>query len=208
MNLLQIMLLLGIVGHGINMYCDRILSVFPNGTIKLASFNKIKEDGYAAKLMAGASPRVPMRSGVLGVFAIALEFLGYAALAFYAYQRAPVYGGLLFAFAVFFAVLASAYHMKTALAEWAFLQYGLDARAKGLMLDLMECGAPLKLCFFGAIGYYITLIVAIATGAIGFPLWALIFTILPIVLVMAPLQILGTMHIASMVSMLAWVFLI
>lgn len=208
MNLLQIMLLLGIVGHGLNMYCDRILSVFPNGTIKLASFNRIKEDGYAAKLMAGASPRVPMRSGVLGVFAIVLEFFGYAALSFYAYQRAPVYGGLLFVFAAFFAILAAAYHLKTALAEWAFLKYGMDARAKGMMLDLLECGAPTKLCYFGAIGYYITLIVAIATGAMGFPLWALIFTVLPIVLVMVPLQILGTMHIASMVSMLAWVFLI
>lgn len=88
MNILYILLALGIIGHAINMYCDRILSIFPNGTLKLANYSKLKEGDYAAKLMEGVSPNVPMRSGVLGVFAIVLEFCGYAALAAYAYQKA------------------------------------------------------------------------------------------------------------------------
>ena len=87
MNILYILLALGIVGHAINMYCDRILSIFPNGTLKLVNYSKLKEGDYAAKLMEGVSPSVPMRSGVLGVFAIVLEFCGYAALAAYAGVR-------------------------------------------------------------------------------------------------------------------------
>ena len=79
------------------MYCDRILSIFPNVTLKLANYSKLKDGAYAAKLMEGVSPNVPMRSGVLGVFAIVLEFCGYAALAAYAYQKAPVYDAILFA---------------------------------------------------------------------------------------------------------------
>ena len=58
------------------------------------------------------------------------------------------------------------------------------------------------------ITFYITLMVAIITGAIGFPIWALVFTILPIFIVMFPLQIVGMLHIAAMVSMLGWMFLI
>lgn len=81
MNILYILLALGIIGHAINMYCDRILSIFPNGTLKLVNYSKLKEGDYAAKLMEGVSPNVPMRSGVLGVFAIVLEFCAYAALA-------------------------------------------------------------------------------------------------------------------------------
>ena len=77
MNILYILLALGIIGHAINMYCDRILSIFPNGTLKLANYSKLKDGDYAAKLMEGVSPSVPMRSGVLGVFAIVLEFCGY-----------------------------------------------------------------------------------------------------------------------------------
>ena len=69
MNILYILLALGIVGHAINMYCDRILSIFPNGTLKLVNYSKLKEGDYAAKLMEGVSPSVPLRSGVLGVFA-------------------------------------------------------------------------------------------------------------------------------------------
>ena len=195
MNILYILLALGIIGHAINMYCDRILSIFPNGTLKLANYSKLKEGDYAAKLMEGVSPNVPMRSGVLGVFAIVLEFCGYAALAAYAYQKAPVYGAILFAGTTFACIVSSAYHLK-------------DERAKGMMLDLMGSGASLRLCSLGMITFYITLMVAIITGAIGFPIWALVFTILPIFIVMFPLQIVGTLHIAAMMSMLGWMFLI
>ena len=37
MNILYILLALGIIGHAINMYCDRILSIFPNGTLHIAA---------------------------------------------------------------------------------------------------------------------------------------------------------------------------
>lgn len=137
MNILYILLALGIVGHAINMYCDRILSIFPNGTLKLVNYSKLKEGDYAAKLMEGVSPSVPMRSGVLGVFAIVLEFCGYAALAAYAYQKAPVYGAILFAGTTFACIVSSAYHLKCGLVEYMFLKYGRDERAKGMMLDLM-----------------------------------------------------------------------
>ena len=146
MNILYILLALGIIGHAINMYCDRILSIFPNGTLKLANYSKLKDGDYAAKLMEGVSPSVPMRSGVLGVFAIVLEFCGYAALAAYAYQKAPVYGAILFAGTTFAGIVSSAYHLKCGLAEYMFLKYGRDERAKGMMLDLMGSGASLRLC--------------------------------------------------------------
>ena len=186
----------------INIYCDRILSIFPNGTLKLVNYSKLKESDYTAKLMEGVSPNVPMRSGVLGVFSIVLEFCGYAALAAYAYQKAPVYGAILFAGTTFACIVSSAYHLTCGLAEYMFLKYGRDERAKGMMLDLMGSGASLRLCSLGMITFYITLMAAIITGAIGFPIWALVFTILPIFLVMFPL------HIAAMVSMLGWMFLI
>lgn len=208
MNVLKLMLLMGILGHAGNMYCDRILSIFPNGTLKLANMNKIKEDGYAAKLMEGVSPDVPLRSGVLGVFSIVLEYFGYLALATYTYQRAPVFGVIMFLGMTFTCIVSSAYHLKCCLAEYVFMKFGRDAKARDMMLDIMSCGSALRLCYLGLLAYIITLIVAILTGAIGFPIWALIFTILPIFIVMFPLQIVGTLHIGAMVSMLAWMLLI
>lgn len=208
MIVFRLMLFAGILGHAINMYCDRILSIFPNGTLKLANIQKLREDNFAAKLMECVSPSVPLRSGVLGVFSIVLEFCGYAALAAYTYQRAAVFGAVMFAGTTFSCIVSSAYHLKCGLAEYVFLKYGRDERAKELMLDLMDCGPALRSCYLGLLTYLITLMAAILTGAIGFPLWALLFTVLPIFLLMFPLQIVGTLHIAAMVSMLVWCLLL
>lgn len=49
--LLKIMLCSGIIGHAINMYCDRILSIFPNGTLRLEDLKDIGREGKMAKMM-------------------------------------------------------------------------------------------------------------------------------------------------------------
>lgn len=208
MLVLKIMLIAGIIGHAINMYCDRILSIFPNGTLKIANVKRLQEDGFAAKLMEGVPPRVPMKSGVLGVFSIVLEFFGYAALAAYAYEHAKAFGAVMFVGTVFSCIVSSAYHLKCGLAEYLFLKYGRDEKAKELMLDLMNSAPALRMCYLGLLTYLIALAAAIITGAIGFPVWALLFTILPIFVLMFPLQIIGTLHIAAMASMLVWMLLI
>ena len=42
--IIRIMFALGVVGYAVNMYCDRILSIFPNGTIKLDNIKEIEKD--------------------------------------------------------------------------------------------------------------------------------------------------------------------
>lgn len=210
MLILKLMLALGILGHALNMYCDRIISIFPHGTLKLANVQKLKEDGYAAKLMEGVSPSVPMRSAVLGVFSIYFEFFGYAALAIYAYAvaNAKPFGVIMLLGTLFTCIVSSGYHVKCCLAEYVFLKDGRDERGRKLMLDLMNDGAALRLCYCGLLLYIVTLIAAIVTGAIGFPIWAVVFTILPLFILMFPLQIVGTMHISAMLSMFVWLLLI
>ena len=148
-TMIKIMIALGIVGHAINMYCDRILSIFPNGTIKFDNIKEIEKDGVLA-----------------------------------------------------------AYHVKCGFAEYVFLQLGRDRKAKDMMLDLLNCAPILQTCGVGVFVYIVTLIIAIVTGIIGFPLWALLFTIVPFVLLLSPFKIVGTMHIAAIVSMLGWIFLL
>lgn len=81
--LMKILLALGILGHALNMYCDRILSVFPNGTLKLEDMNTIGEEGKMAKVMEDVSANVPMRSAILGAFALFFQFLGYFSITVY-----------------------------------------------------------------------------------------------------------------------------
>lgn len=41
--ILKIMLALGIIGHAINLYCDYILSVFPNGKLMMSNIKDLND---------------------------------------------------------------------------------------------------------------------------------------------------------------------
>ena len=207
-TMLRVMIALGIVGHAINMYCDRILSIFPNGTIKFDNIKEIEKDGVLAEMMEGVPAAVPLRSAVLGAFVLVLEFFSYFALAVYTFERSQILGGVMFVTITFSCILGAAYHVKCGFAEYVFLQLGRDRTAKDMMLDLLNCAPILQTCGVGVLVYIVTLIIAIVTGIIGFPLWALLFTIVPFVLLLSPFKIVGTMHIAAIVSMLGWIFLL
>ena len=208
LTILKAILVCGIIGHAINMYCDRLLSIFPNGVIKFSNFDDLKDSKKMAKLMDGVSEKIPMRSAILGAFAIFLEVLGYYALTAYMYEHSKVCGIIMFLCTTLFATIGTAHHVKCGLAEYAFIKLGRDEKAHAFMLDLNNSAPITKTCFVFYLAYIVTLIVAILTGVATFPLWAVIFTILPIVTVMWPLGIIGTMHIAAMISFAAWIFLL
>ena len=207
-TVMRMMLCPGILGHALNMYCDRIISVFPKGTLNLSNMKEIKKEGFLANLMEGVSPKIPMRSGVLGVLSLVLQYLGYFSFAVYVYGKAPVYGIIMFICCTIFCILGAGVHVMTCLAEYVFLKMGRDEKARVLMLDIQKSIGVLHVCYLGLIAYIVTLIVTIISGAIGFPLWTVIFTILPIFVMMFPLKIVGTLHIAAMASMLMWMILI
>ena len=207
-TILKLMLLLGIIGHACNMYCDRILSIFPNGQLKLENFKDLTNEKKMAHLLDGVSSKIPMRSAILGAFSLFLQFLGYFSLSAYMYGHSRLYGSILFVSIAFFIVLGTAHHVKYALTEYVFLKLGRDTKAHGLMLDLFNSAPITKRCYLAYLLFVITLIVAIVTGTAAFPIWAVIFTILPIFILLFPFRIIGTLHIAAMASMLVWLILI
>lgn len=208
LNVLKLMLVMGMIGHAINMYCDRILSIFPNGTISFQNIKDIGKGDMAAKIMDGVSEKVPMRSAVWGAFALVLQFFGYSALAIYTYEKAPVYGIIMLLSVIFFCIVGAAYHVKCAFSEYIFLKMGRDEKAKEMMLALLNEAPILRVCMVALFVFIVTLIIAIVTGAIGFPMWAVVFTIVPIFIIMLPFKIIGTLHIAAIASMLVWMILI
>lgn len=73
-TMIRVMIALGIIGHAINMYCDRILSIFPRGTIKFDNIKEIEKDGVLAEMMEGVPASVSLRSAVLGHLRWCLNF--------------------------------------------------------------------------------------------------------------------------------------
>ena len=205
---LRIMLALGIVGHGFNMYCDRLLSVFPKGRLMLEDMKTIEENDKMATLMEDTSEKVPMRSAILGAFSLFLQFLGYFSITAYIYERSKIFGSILFVSIALFIIIGTAHHVKYALGEYIFIKLGRDAKAKSLMLAFYNSAPITKICYVGYLVFIFTLMIAIVSGAATFPVWAVIFTILPVFILMFPFRIIGTLHIAAMVSMLVWMLLL
>ncbi len=77
-----------------------------------------------------------------------------------------------------------------------------------VMMDLYNSGSVTKLAYSGYIVFVVALIISILTGIAGLPLWMIVFTVLPIFIVLTPFRILGTLHISAMISMLAWLIFI
>lgn len=208
LTIMKLLPILGIIGHIINMYCDRILCVFPKGKLTLTELKDIEKNNTMANLMEGVSADIPMRSAILETFALVLQFLGYLSITAYTYEYSKIYGSIMFLMIVFFCIIGTAHHMKYCLCEYVFLKLNRNDTAKSLMMQIFNSAPITKLCYVTYIGFVITLIIAIVTGTIGFPIWTVIFTILPIFILLFPFRIIGTLHISAIISMLAWIILI
>lgn len=207
MIILKIGLVLGMFGHAINLWCDRALSITPNGRITLATMKEIDNPKGMAKLYKGVDASVPMKSAVFGVMSLVLQFFGYFSITYFVWTFSEVFGIVLFAGSVVFAILGSGHHMKYALGVWMFIKGGRNEKAYELLSGLYHGGNATKLAYFGYIIYIAALIASICTGVCGLPLWALIFTILPIFILLFPFKIIGSLHISAIITFLGWIFL-
>lgn len=207
MIILKIGLVLGMFGHAINLWCDRALSITPNGRITLATMKEIDNPKGMAKLYEGVDASVPMKSAVFGVMSLVLQFFGYFSITYFVWTFSEVFGIVLFAGSVVFAILGSGHHMKYALGVWMFIKGGRNEKAYELLSGLYHDGNATKLAYFGYIIYIAALIASICTGVCGLPLWALIFTVLPIFILLFPFKIIGSLHISAIITFLGWIFL-
>lgn len=206
--ILKIMLGLGITGHAVNMYCDYILSVFPNGKLMFSNIKDFNDSRKMSELTDGVSEKTPMRSSVLGAFALFFEAFGYFAITAQVYQNSHVLGLILFVATLLFIVMGTAHHVVCGLSEWLYVKLGRTKEAHKTMLALYNGAPSTKACYLGYIAFIIALIAAIATDCAGVSLWMIVFTVLPIFIVLVPFRIIGTLHISAVVSMLAWLIVV
>lgn len=157
-----------------------------------------------AALMKGANPDNFFKSGVYGVAAIFLHFLGYAAIAAYVYQYQQTIGEILFLGASMFEIFGAGHHIKYALSAWVFVRSDYDHRGFQMFQEMYYHLPLTKLCYVGYLLYVAVLIAAIVMGVTPMPIWMVIFTVLPIFIVMVPFKIIGTMHISAMATFAGW----
>lgn len=142
MEILKIGLISGIVGHAVNMWCDRALSITPNGKLSVSTMNDINDPQKMAELYEGVNPSVPMNSAVLGAFALFLQYFGCASIAFYIGRCSNILGVILFVCASLFVIVGAGHHVKYALSVWMFIKGGRDEKSYELLPDYIMEEAP------------------------------------------------------------------
>lgn len=206
--LLEIMLALGIAGHAINRWCDYVLAVYPNGKITIDTMNDVNDESKMAHLMKGTDPDLPFKSAMYGVVSLFMEFLGYTAIALYISEYHRIFGGILFLCAALFAILGSGHHVKYALGVWMFIKGGCSKTSYQHLNELYNKIPVTKAAYIGYVLFVVTLIAAIVSGVTPLPLWAVIFTVLPVFVAMIPFKIIGTLHFSAIITFAGWIVMI
>lgn len=208
MNVLRLFLILGIIGHAINFWCDRVLAITPNGRLTIDTMNDVNDESKMAHLFKGVNPNLPFKSAMLGTLALVLEFFGYFSIAYTIWTYSALPGFIMFIGLVIFVILGSGHHVKYALGVWMFIKGGLDQKSYQMLKDLYNKFPITKLAYVGYILYILTLIISIVTGTGHLALWNVIFTVLPIFIALAPFKIIGTLHISAIITFMGWLFII
>lgn len=205
---LRIFLILGIVGHTLNYWCDRVLSITPNGRITIDTMKDINDESKMASLFKGVNSDIPFKSAMLGTLALVLEFFGYFSIAFYVWNYSKILGTIMFAAAAIFTIFGSGHHVKYGLGVWIFIKGGLDKKSYSILNELYNKFPITKLAYAGYFIYIIILMTAICMGVCNLAIWSLVFTVLPVFLVLSPFKIIGTLHISSVITFIGWLFII
>lgn len=197
---LKLLLLLTFAGHAALWYCDKIITCLPGGRF---SFKQLQDNRLLAATMGDTPPAQPMRSIMLGIFAMTAMLPGYLALSDWMRQFSETYAVLMAAGSILFFLPGTAHHVFCGAVEWAYLRMGKTAEARKQILTFFrQTSATMYACYLGLLLFSVSFFLAVVSGATSLPRWACLCNTLPVVLLLAPFRIVGVGNAAGTIVFL------
>ena len=106
-TLLKCFLLLACAAHLTLLHCDRIITLLDGGRF---DFRALNDNEKLSAVMGDTPLERPMRSMVLGAFAMTAAFPGYLVLGVWMLPQSPVCGALMLAGGILFRLPGVAHH--------------------------------------------------------------------------------------------------
>lgn len=201
-TLLKCFLLLACAAHLTLLHCGRIITLLDGGRF---DFRALNDNEKLSAVMGDTPLERPMRSMVLGTFAMTEAFPGYLVLGVWMLPQSPVCGALMLAGGILFLLPGVAHHVFCGAVEWFLSAHEQDRRGVGCHREVFQenirddvrllcwiadlCGIVLCRCCRGDDG-------------------AAVFNTLPLFLLLSPFHIVGTGNIANDVMFAGLFFLI
>ncbi len=194
------LLIVAMVGHILNWYCDRLLFCTSSGTFKISD---LKDNEKMAAVFKTMPENAPIRSIGLGTLSMCLQLFGYLSLGIWMEQYSPLWANLMIVGAALIYTFGLAYHVVGGSAEWIYIKSGHTEQGRKLTAEFFGKNSVTMIgCFTGILLFSVTFFIPVVAGMTPLPAWACVFNLLPIYLVLAPFHIPGGGNIAGAVMYL------
>ena len=199
--MLKLCLLIAFLGHLICWYCDCLITYTPNGRFSAKLLN---DNEQLSALLKGMPLNRPMRSIILGIFALIMSFCGFLALSDWMWQFSSFYAVIMLSGAVLFTTCVIPHHVICGLVEWLYIKLGRTDEARKVVLDFFKkTSATMIVCYIGLLIFSVTFFTAVITGTTTLPKLACIFNTLPLFILLSPFKLAGSGNIANALIFLA-----
>ena len=205
-TLLKCLFLLACAAHLTLLHCDRIITLLDGGRF---DFRALDDNEKLSAVMGTTSIERPMRSMVLGTFAMTAALPAYLALGAWMLPQSAVCGALMIAGGILFLLLGVAHHVFCGAVEWFYLRMNKMEEARAAIMEFFKkTSVTMYVCYFGLLVFAVSFFVAVVTGVTALPRWACVFNTLPLFLLLSPFRVVGTGNIANAVIFAGLFFLI
>lgn len=188
-------LIVAMIGHILNWYCDRLLFCTPSGNFNISD---LKDNEKMSAVFKTMPENAPIRSLVLGTLAMCMQFLGFLALGIWMQQYSSLWANLIIIGAAILYTFGLAYHIMGCAAEWIYIKNGCSEEERKLTSEFFDKSMPTMIsCFAGIIIISVSLFVPVVMGMTSLPAWACVINLLLLYLVQAPFNIPGAGNLAG-----------
>lgn len=166
-TLLKCFLLLACAAHLTLLHCDRIITLLDGGRF---DFRALSDNEKLSAVMGDTPLERPMRSMVLGAFAMTEAFPGYLVLGVWMLPQSPVCGALMLAGGILFLLPGVAHHVFCGAVEWFLSAHEQDRRGVGCHREVFKkTSVTMYVCYVGLLIFAVSFFAAVVAGMTVLP---------------------------------------
>ena len=206
MSDVKIMFLIAAAGHLLCGYTDCLMTYLPNGRFR---FEDMKDNEKLSAVFKGMPLKNSLMSMLLGCLAMFLIFFGYIALCRWMKQYSEICAVLMLIGSGMVFTFGMAHHILCGVPEWLYVRLGRTEDARQIIVELFKkTSITLVMCYLGFLIFGISMFVPVVFGWTALPVWACVFNVLPLMLILFPTRIGGSGNWAGAIMFIGLLFLI
>lgn len=202
----KIFMIMALIGHILCGISDCFLTYAPNGRVDLTNFKDYKKSREAFRGMPLKNLSIAV---LLGVAAMTLEIFGYLAVCDWIRQFSEKYYLIMYVATLVMFINLALHHLFCCLVEWFFVRLDLTEEALKAVWDFFKTTCyTMYLGYLGMLVFAVAFLIAVVTGKTSLPVWACIFNLLPLAVVILPTKLPAKANVIGAIMFAGLIFLI